>query len=76
MFGGEGMSILYDFDEDGFAWSPRGRREGLLVEDNESYDQVLVTDFPEEEQQQPKRKNGSLQQNNRDIAASSSSEQQ
>ncbi|OAD02648.1 hypothetical protein MUCCIDRAFT_179714 [Mucor lusitanicus CBS 277.49] len=56
MFGGEGMALMTEFDEDGFAWSTghdwRGlgrNNNGLLIDDNESSDQVLITDMPEDD---------------------------
>lgn len=55
MFGGEGMALMTEFDEDGFAWSTghdwRGlgrNNRGLLIDDNESSDQVLIEDMPAE----------------------------
>ncbi|KAI8334838.1 patched family-domain-containing protein [Choanephora cucurbitarum] len=52
MFGGEGMSLTAEFDEDGFAWStghdwPGRNNRGLLIDDHESSDQVFITDIPE-----------------------------
>lgn len=53
MFGGEGMALTTEFDEDGFVWSTgndwRGlghNNRGLLIDDNESSDQVLIEDMP------------------------------
>ncbi|RCH90278.1 NPC intracellular cholesterol transporter 1 [Rhizopus stolonifer] len=56
MFGGEGMSLTAEFDEDGFAWSTGndwgGRNNrGLLIDDAASSDQVLITDMPEDSDQ-------------------------
>lgn len=55
MFGGEGMALMAEFDEDGFAWSTgndwRGlgrNNRGLLIDDNASSDQVFITDLPSE----------------------------
>ncbi|GAA5798038.1 hypothetical protein HPULCUR_003436 [Helicostylum pulchrum] len=55
MFGGEGMALMAEFDEDGFAWSTgndwRGlgrNNRGLLIDDNDSSDQVFITDLPSE----------------------------
>lgn len=55
MFGGEGMALMTEFDEDGFAWSTgndwRGlgrNNRGLLIDDGDSSDQVLITDLPED----------------------------
>lgn len=50
MLGGESMSLSALFDEDGFLWSSRapGAGRGLLIDDTGSYDQVLITDMPEE----------------------------
>ncbi|KAI8973755.1 patched family-domain-containing protein [Mycotypha africana] len=54
LLGGDGM-VLADVDEDGFAWSANSHfwrglgsqhHSQLLVEDNESSDQVLITDVP------------------------------
>ena len=52
MFGGEGMSLTAEFDEDGFAWStghdwPGRNNRGLIIDDHESSDQVFITDIPE-----------------------------
>jgi Niemann-Pick C1 protein len=44
LIGGEGMALTAEFDEDGFAWSTGQHGRGLLVEDNASSDQVLITD--------------------------------
>ncbi|KAG0167521.1 hypothetical protein DFQ28_006832 [Apophysomyces sp. BC1034] len=57
MFGGEGMALMAEFDEDGFAWSTGEdwNQRGLLRDDDDSFDQVLVTDMPEEERQQLER---------------------
>lgn len=56
LFGGEGMALMTEFDEDGFAWSTgndwRGlgrNNRGLLIDDNESSDQVLITDMPSDD---------------------------
>lgn len=54
MFGGEGMALLTEFDEDGFGWfTGNGGRNGngLLIDDNESSDQVLITDISEDDDQ-------------------------
>lgn len=58
MFGGEGMALMTEFDEDGFAWSTghdwRGlgrNNNGLLIDDNDSSDQVLITDMLDDDQQ-------------------------
>ena len=50
MLGGESMSLSALFDEDGFLWSSRapGTGRGLLIDDTGSYDQVLITDMPDE----------------------------
>lgn len=54
MYGGEGMALLGDFDEDGFVWTDNqdwGRGHGgLLIDDNNSSDQILTTDIPDEEE--------------------------
>lgn len=52
MFGGEGMALLTEFDEDGFGWFTGRRGNALLIEDNESSDQVLITDLSDEDQRQ------------------------
>ncbi|ORX62177.1 multidrug efflux transporter AcrB transmembrane domain-containing protein [Hesseltinella vesiculosa] len=39
--GGKGMSILSDFDQEGIV-----HHQGLLTEDRDSFDQVLITDMP------------------------------
>ncbi|KAI9274797.1 patched family-domain-containing protein [Phascolomyces articulosus] len=54
-FGGEGMSMLSAFDDGtGFGWERNNR--GLLIDDSGSYDQVFITDMPEESQQGRGRK--------------------
>lgn len=59
MFGGEGMAILAEFDEDGFIWSTGWNNDGrrLLIDDNESQDQVLITDIPDEQDGAANRSN-------------------
>ncbi|KAF7725941.1 hypothetical protein EC973_009178 [Apophysomyces ossiformis] len=49
LFGGEGMALMAEFDEDGFAWSTgeEWNRRGLFRNDDDSFDQILVTDMPE-----------------------------
>lgn len=53
LFGGEGMALMTEFDEDGFAWSTGndwtlGNNRGLLIDDGDDSDQVLITDLPED----------------------------
>ena len=53
-FGGEGMSMLSAFDDGtGFGWERNNR--GLLIDDSGSYDQVFITDMPEDNGQQQSR---------------------
>lgn len=51
------MALMTEFDEDGFAWSTghdwRGlgrNNRNLLIDDNESSDQVLIEDMPDNDQ--------------------------
>ncbi|KAI8341885.1 patched family-domain-containing protein [Chlamydoabsidia padenii] len=46
LYGGDGMSLLSEFNEDGFVWDWPRSEQGLLIEDRDSFDQVLVTDMP------------------------------
>jgi Niemann-Pick C1 protein len=46
LYGGDGMLLLSEFNENGFVWDWPRSEQGLLIEDRDSFDQVLVTDMP------------------------------
>ncbi|CAO3615122.1 unnamed protein product [Cunninghamella echinulata] len=52
LFGGKGMSLLSEINEDGFVLDWNNNENGLLIEDRDSFDQVLITDMPRQQRQQ------------------------
>ncbi|CAO3578186.1 unnamed protein product [Absidia cylindrospora] len=60
LYGGKGMSLLSEFNENGFVWDWHRNEQGLLIEDRDSFDQVLVTDMPSRGRQ-GRSSNGALE---------------
>ncbi|KAI9277995.1 patched family-domain-containing protein [Sporodiniella umbellata] len=50
LFGGEGMALTTEFDEDGFAWNTGQNRQDLLIDDTNESPEVYITDVPRESQ--------------------------
>ncbi|RCH90986.1 hypothetical protein CU098_002289 [Rhizopus stolonifer] len=48
LFGGEGMALTAEFDEDGFAWNTGQDSQDLLIDDTNESPEVYITDIPRE----------------------------